>query len=178
MRLVLIEDVPTLGDAGDVVSVKPGYGRNYLIPQGLAQLATDGRVKQLEHQRRMIEEKVQKAVAEHQKSAKQLEGVAIEFVMQSNEEGKLFGSVTNSDIQKRLAEKGLEVERRKIQTEALKQLGEHDVKIRLHRDVEVSLKVTIVSSGEPPPPPVEEEQSQAELAMDEAEVIAQRDERE
>jgi len=174
MRLILTEDIPKLGDAGEVVKVKPGYGRNYLIPQGLAHLATERRVNEIEHNRRVIEERVKKQVGVHEATAARLGGVTLEFEMQSNEEGKLFGSVTNSDIHAQLAERGFEVERRKIQLgEHIKQLGEHDVKIRLHREVQVEIKVNVVSSGTIAELPKEEqERSRLEEAMVEAEARA------
>ena len=174
MRLILTEDIPKLGDAGDVVKVKPGYGRNYLIPQGLARLATEGRVKEIEHNRRVIEERVSREVKVHEATSARLAGVSLEFEMQSNREGKLFGSVTSSDIQQRLAEQGFKVDRRKIVlAEHIKQLGELDVKIRLHRDVQVEIKVNVVSSGTISELPEEEqERSRLEEAMEAAEARA------
>ena len=171
MRVILTEDVPKLGAAGEVVKVKPGYGRNYLLPKGMAELATDGRVKQLEHQKRVIEEKVKKQVSVHQELANRMKSVALSFQMQTNEEGKLFGSVTNGDIQHQLADRGFEIERRKIElSEPIKQVGDVDVNIRLHHDVQFQIVVSVVSSGMPPPPVFEEEElSQAEAAMEEAE---------
>ena len=171
MRVILTEDIPKLGDAGDVVRVKPGYGRNYLIPQGLAHLATAGRVKEIEHNKRVIEERVKKAVKVHEATAARLAGLTLEFEMQSNEEGKLFGSVTNADIQQRLAEQGFEIERRKIElSEHIKQIGEHDVRVRLHREVRVEIKLKVISSGTIAELPAEEvEKSRVEVAMEEAE---------
>ena len=116
MDLILTQDVEKLGQAGDVVKVKPGYGRNYLLPRGMAMLATDGRVKELEHKRRMVEDRVRKEVAGHELVAKQLDGLKLEFEVQVGEEGKLFGSVTNADIWHQLTDKGFQVERRKIDT--------------------------------------------------------------
>ncbi len=167
--MILIEDIPKLGDAGDVVKVKPGYARNYLIPRGKAQLATEGRVKQLEHQKRVIEEKVKKEVASLQGRAAEFSGISLDFEMQSNDEGKLFGSVTSADIATRLAERGVEVDRRKIELgEPIKQVGEHSIRIRLHREVRVEIQVSVISVGGAPEPQAEEP-SPAELAMDEAE---------
>ncbi len=178
MHLILTEDIPKLGDAGDLVKVKAGYGRNYLLPRGLAQLATPGRVREFEHQKRVIEEKTKKAIGVLQGVAAEVTRVSLEFEMQSNAEGKLFGSVGNSDIAARLKELGHAVERRKIELdEPIKQVGEHLVKIRLHREVRVEIAVRVVSSGIAPESLTEEElQSRAEVAMDEAESLERADE--
>lgn len=176
MRVILTEDVPKLGHAGEVVKVKPGYGRNYLLPQGKALLATAGRVKSLEHQRRVIEEKVKKEVALHQQTASELAKVSLSFEMQSNEEGRLFGSVTNGDIQLRLAELGFAIDRRRIElAEPIKSVGSHQVEVRLHREVQVPISVTVTSAGTPVAEPLEEP-SPAEQAMLEAEAKAEEEE--
>jgi large subunit ribosomal protein L9 len=170
MRLILTEDVPSLGNAGDVVRVKRGYGRNYLLPQGKAQLATETRVREIEHQKRVIDEKVQKEVLEHRATGEKLAKVSLEFEMQTNEEGKLFGSVTNGDILERLVVQGFEIDRRKIELpEPIKQVGEHEVNVRLHREVQVSIRVNVSSSGAVAVIEEEDEPSAAEVAMEEAE---------
>jgi len=149
MRLILKEDVPKLGDAGDVVTVRPGYGRNYLIPQGKAQLATEGRIQQLDHQKRVIDDRQRKEIGAHEAVARSLDGVALAFEVQVGEEGKLFGSVTNSDIQHRLSERGFELERRKIQLpEPIKQIGDYVVTVRLHREVRAEIKVSVAPAPE------------------------------
>ncbi len=166
MRLILTEDVPKLGQAGEVVRVKRGYGRNYLIPQGKAQIATEGRVKEIEHQKRVIDEKVKKEVSALDGVGQRLKGVVLKFEMQSNDEGKLFGSVTNQDLAASLAALGFEVERRRIELgEPIKQIGEHQVNVRLHREVQVEISVSVTSSGIAPDEP-EEEPSAAEAAME------------
>jgi len=150
IEVILTEDVHRLGNAGDVVKVKAGFGRNYLLPQGKAMLATASRVKEVEHKRRVIEEIQKKAVAGFQQVARQLAAVDLTFPMQASDEGKLFGSVTNADIAARLAAAGIEVERRRIAIgEPIKTVGEHAVTVRLHREVQVPLVVKVVSSGEP-----------------------------
>jgi large subunit ribosomal protein L9 len=149
MRLILKEDVPKLGDAGDVVTVRPGYGRNYLIPKGKALLATEDRIRQLEHQKRMIDDRQRKEIGAHEAVARSLAGIELSFEVQVGEEGKLFGSVTNSDIQHRLAERGFELERRRIQLpEPIKQVGDYEVTIRLHREVQTEIKVSVVPAPE------------------------------
>lgn len=149
MRLILKEDVPKLGEAGDVVTVRPGYGRNYLIPQGKALLATEGRIQQHEHQKRIIDDKLRKEIGAHEAVARSLDGIELAFEVQVGEEGRLFGSVTNTDIQHRLTERGFELERRKIQLpEPIKQVGDYTVTVRLHREVQAEIKVSVVPAPE------------------------------
>lgn len=162
MQLILTEDVPSLGIAGELVKVKQGFGRNYLLPQGKAMLATPGRMKQLEHQRRVVAEKQRKEVSAHEEVARAVAKVELLFEMQASSEGKLFGSVTNSDIAERLAQAGIQVDRRKIElSEPIKQVGEHSASLRLHREVVVALPVKVVSAGEPPPEETEPEDEDA-----------------
>jgi len=147
VELILTEDVQKLGHAGEVVSVRPGYARNYLIPQGKALLATKGRMRELEHKRRVIEDKVRKEVGAHEAVARRLSETELEFQALAGEEGKLFGSVTSSDIAGRLAEQGVEVDRRRIELgEPIKQLGEYEVEIRLHREVQGRVRVKVVAA--------------------------------
>ncbi len=153
MNVILTQDIDKLGDAGDVVKVKAGYGRNYLLPRGMALLATDGRVNELAHKRRVVEDRVRKDVAEHQIVAKQLQGLSLDFEVKVGEEGKLFGSVTTSDIGRRLAERNFTVDRRKIRLdEPIKQVGEYDVTVRLHRDVSAEIRVNVFGDGVPAVP--------------------------
>ena len=147
VEVILTEDISTLGNAGEVVRVRPGYARNYLLPQGKAMLATKGRVRELEHKRRVIEEKIRKQVSGHELTAKQLEQTELEFQMLAGEEGKLFGSVTNADIAARLEERGIKLDRRKIVLkEPIKQLGEYEVTLKLHREVSARIRVKVVAS--------------------------------
>ena len=150
IELILTEDIHRLGNAGDVVRVKAGFGRNYLLPQGKAMLATASRVKQVEHQRRMIDELQKKAIAGFQDLARRVTAVEMTFEMQASPEGKLFGSVTNADIAARLAAAGVEIERRKIViAEPIKTTGDHPVSVRLHREVQTPIVVKVVASGAP-----------------------------
>ena len=114
IEVILTEDIHRLGNAGDVVKVKAGFGRNYLLPQGKAMLATASRVKEVEHKRRVIDEIQKKAIAGFQQIARQVAAMDLAFPMQASPEGKLFGSVTNADIAARFAAAGIEVERRRI----------------------------------------------------------------
>ncbi len=148
IEVILTEDIHRLGNAGDVVRVKAGFGRNYLLPQGKAMLATASRVKQVEHQRRVIDELQKKAVAGFQDLARRVLAVDMTFEMQASPEGKLFGSVTNADVAARLAAGGVEIERRKIViAEPIKATGDHAVVVRLHREVQTSIVVKVVASG-------------------------------
>ena len=148
IEVILTEDIHRLGNAGDVVSVKAGFGRNYLLPQGKAMLATASRVKQVEHQRRVIDELQKKAVAGYQDLARRVAAVGMTFEMQASPEGKLFGSVTNADIAARLAAGGVEIERRKIViAEPIKTVGDHPVVVRLHREVQTPIVVKVVAAS-------------------------------
>jgi len=146
VKLILREEIHRLGAAGDVVSVKPGYARNYLLPQGKAVLATLGRVKEVEHQQRVISEKLAKEMKDLEALKGQLEAVVLEFEAQAGEEGKLFGSVTAQQLAAQLAEKGQSIDRRKITLdEPIRSVGEHVVGIRLRSDVVAELKVIVTA---------------------------------
>jgi large subunit ribosomal protein L9 len=145
VKLILQESVPSLGEAGDLVSVKTGFARNYLIPQGKAIVATESNVKHLEHQRRVVAERVAKEMKELVALRDRLNAVALEVAAQAGEEGKLFGSVTAAQVAELLAARGFEIDRRRIGlAEPIKALGEHRVSVKLHRDVvaEVLVRVT------------------------------------
>jgi len=144
VQLILREDIHKLGDAGDLVSVKPGYARNYLLPQGKASLATSAHVKALEHQKRVINEKLVREQSDLEALKDRLEATALSFTAQAGEEGKLFGSVTAANLAAQLAEKGIEIDRRKIALQdPIKSLGEHQVGIRLRRELVAQVKVTV-----------------------------------
>jgi large subunit ribosomal protein L9 len=145
VKLILREDVPKLGHAGEVVSVKPGYARNFLLPQGKAALASEAKVNELEHHKRLIAEKVARDLKDLNAARDRLEQLQLEVEAQAGEEGRLFGSVTAIQIAELIGEKGIEIDRRKIDlAEPIKEVGDHSVPIRLHREViaNVKLKVT------------------------------------
>ncbi|MFQ5513274.1 MAG: 50S ribosomal protein L9 [Myxococcota bacterium] len=147
--LILTEDIEKLGHAGDVVHVKPGYARNYLLPQGKAMLATKGRVRELEHKKRVIEERLRKQIANHEAMARRLDETELEFRVRAGGEGKLFGSVTSAEIARRLAEQGVEIDRRRIELDdPIKQLGEYEVAIRLHREVTGRVRVRVIDAAD------------------------------
>ena len=148
IQVILSEDVHALGDAGEVVDVKPGFARNFLIPQGKALLATAERVNEVEHKKRVINERLAKELKDLNAVKAKLDGTVLEIAAQSGDEGKLFGSVTAQNLADLLAEKGLDVDRRKIQlSEAIKTLGEHTVAIRLRSDVIAEFKVTVTAAS-------------------------------
>jgi large subunit ribosomal protein L9 len=161
-RLILREDVARLGHAGDLVSVKPGYARNYLIPQGKAIVATESRIKEIDHHKRIITDKQAKQLKGFEAVQRRLQSTEIEVTAQAGEGGKLFGSVTLQQIADLLKEKGLEVDRRKMHTdEPIKTIGEHVVEVRLHREFTAQLKVKVKAENEEPAQ-AEPEQTDAE----------------
>lgn len=145
MQVILRERLENLGDAGEIVTVKPGYARNYLIPQGLAFLASDANVKRIERERAQQEKRSAEQLQGARQQAQRFEGLSVTFNARAGEEGKLFGSITSADIAEKLAEQGVEVDRRQIQLEEpIKALGVFSVPIRLHADVRPELKVWVI----------------------------------
>jgi large subunit ribosomal protein L9 len=145
VNLILLEDVTALGDAGDLVKTKVGYARNYLLPKGKAILATESKLKELEHNKRVVEEKLAKQLKDISALRDRLQNLTLSFVAKSGEEGKLFGSVTSAHVATLLSEKGFEIDRRKIVlSEPIKEVGDHKVPIRLRGEVvaEVTISVT------------------------------------
>ena len=146
VKVILREDLENLGASGDVVIVKPGFARNYLIPQGFAYEASDANVQRIEGERQRAEERAKRDYLEARRRASQLEGSTLVFQARAGEEGKLFGSVTNADVADRINEGGLdfEVDRRQVVLgEPLKQLGEFVVVVKLQAEVAVDVLVTI-----------------------------------
>ncbi len=152
VKLILTESVHSLGESGDLVSVKPGFARNFLLPQGKAILATESRVKELEHHKRIVAEKAAKELKDLEAAKQQLEAIHIEISARAGEEGKLFGSVTSAQIAEQLAEKGFVIDRRRIEIkDSIKELGEHTVPVKLHREIVAHLAVSVVGEGAPAP---------------------------
>jgi large subunit ribosomal protein L9 len=146
MQIILTEDVPNLGNMGDLVTVKPGYGRNYLIPRGLAVQATPGNKAQLAHTLRRIEERRIKLRAAAEDLGKQLTGLSITIARQSGDDDRLFGSVTNRDIEAALAALGHEIDRRRIMLkEPIRALGIYKVPVKLHSDVTSDVNVWVAA---------------------------------
>ncbi len=152
MEVILKEDIPHLGQMGEVIRVRDGYARNYLLPRGLALVANNKNVKVLEHQKRVIVDKKDRFVKQAQTLADKLAGTSLTIPVRVGEEGKLFGSVTNIDVEKALKGMGFEIERRKIDlVQPIKQVGDYNVPVRLTAEVTATIKVSVVSE-EPPPP--------------------------
>ena len=144
MNVILQQDVKNLGAMGDVVRVRDGYGRNYLIPRGLAILADEKNVRRLQHLQRMAQEKAEKERKEAQAIAEQLAEVSLSFTRESSEDDKLFGSVTNRDIAAALSEKGHEIDRKNIELpEPIRTLGRFEVSISLNRGVKATMVVFV-----------------------------------
>jgi large subunit ribosomal protein L9 len=150
VEVILREDVPTLGGIGDIVRVRPGYARNYLYPRGLAVEANRKNVAELEHQKRVIGAKAERDRKTAQGAASKLEGLSVTVRARAGEEGRLFGSVTNLDVERLLAAKGFAVERRRILLEEpIKQLGTFPVVIQMARDVRATIQLVVEAEGEP-----------------------------
>lgn len=146
VQVILREDVPNLGHTGDVVKVRAGFARNYLLPRKLAVEANSKNLGEFEHQKRlaMLRREGKKSQALGLKA--RIEALALTLKARAGEEGKLFGSVTNMDIERALREHGIEVERRKILlAEPIKQLGEFTVPVKLDPEVEASLKLNVAA---------------------------------
>ena len=150
VQLILREDVMNLGEAGDLVRVKPGYARNFLVPQGKADLATATNIKRLEHQQRVISEKLAKELKDVKAVAGKFQDMVLEIEANAGSEGKLFGSVTAAQISQLLAERGIEIDRRRITlAEPIRSVGEHRVSLKLHRDFSVEIKIQVHGTQAP-----------------------------
>jgi len=145
MKVILKQDVETLGSTGDIVTVKNGYGRNYLIPRGLAILATPSNVKVVEEIRRQTSHRLERLVNDAKELARQLEKLDIVISARVGEESRIFGSITTQQVADVLASKGLEIDRRKIELqEEIRALGVYPATIKLHGDVTAEVKIQVV----------------------------------
>jgi large subunit ribosomal protein L9 len=145
MQVILKQPMDNLGEPGEVVSVKPGYARNYLIPQGFAYEATDANLKRIERERAQVQKRHASDLAAARERAGKIEGTSVTFSARAGEEGKLFGSITTADIAERLAEQGISIDRKQIMLdEPLKMLGVFSVPIRLHAEVRPEVKVWVI----------------------------------
>lgn len=148
MKVILIEEIRGLGTRGDVVTVKDGYARNFLIPKNLAREATAGNLKQVEHEKRKWALLAQEEKTVAQKAADAVKGVKIVIEKRVGEHGHLFGSVTANEIADALEEKGINVDKRRIELGSpIKNVGVHDVEVRLHREVSAHIQVEVVPLG-------------------------------
>jgi len=149
VKVILKQDLEKLGHAGQVVTVKPGFARNYLLPRGLAFEATASNIRALEDEKRRAEHRAKREFLEARRRASQLEGVSLTFHARAGEESKLFGSITSADIADRLKEQGLdfELDRRQVDlAEPVKALGVYTVPIRLHSEVRPEIKVWVIKA--------------------------------
>ncbi len=144
MKVILADDVRGLGHRGDTVSVKPGYARNFLLPQGVAYEANDANLRRLTEDKKKYDQKMSHQKSAAEETAKKMEGLTVNLTKKAGDEGVLYGSVTATDIADALTARGIEVDRRRIEVaEPIKRVGQHTVHIRLHRDVTTVLTVDV-----------------------------------
>lgn len=168
MKLLLLEDVDKLGSLGDEVSVKDGYGRNFLIPKGKAVLASTNNVKQFSHQKGIIDRKLKKLKGGAEAVAEALGKLKISVTKKVGDQGKLFGSVTSQEIGELIHAQGVEIDRRKIQmSDPIKTLGEHKISIKLHPEVMGEVTVTVAAEAVPEPDAAKEEAPAEEAKAEE-----------
>ncbi len=150
MKVVLLEDMDNLGYAGDIKEVKDGYARNYLIPKGKVLQATKSNLKLVDEKRKNILRKVEKKIETANKIKEALDGIIIEIKAKSGEKGKLFGSVTASDIFEQIKDKAKDIDKKDIRLPdgSIKTVGEHNVEIAIYRDIKASFKVIVNPSDE------------------------------
>lgn len=147
IHVVLAADIKNLGKSGELVKVRPGFARNYLVPRGLAMGATEGNIKRIEHQKKVAEARAQKALKEATDLSSKLAAVKVRVERAVGEGDKLYGSVTHRDIEEALAAQGFVVDRRRIVSEPLRSLGVHDVEIRLGPSVSATIKVEVAAKS-------------------------------
>ena len=147
MQVILLEKLPNVGDLGDVVKVRQGFARNFLIPQGKAKRATQKNLKEFEDRRTDLEKKANEALASSQERGAKLEGMKIDIAQKAGVDGRLFGSVTNADIAEALGKQGVEVKKAEIRMPQgpLKHIGEFPLTIQLHSDVLANITVHVVA---------------------------------
>lgn len=167
MKVILRADVENLGSLGDVVEVKPGYGRNYLLPQGLAMIASPANLRTFEHERKKLQAKMDALRAEALGLQGRLEALEIVIPMHVGENDKLYGSVTTAIIGDAIIAQGMEIDRRRILMDApIRSLGVHPIRVRLHADVIATIPVKVISDRH------EEEDLQAQLTDAEKAALA------
>ncbi len=146
MEIILLESIDRLGGLGDLVNVRPGFARNYLLPKGKAKLATAANIAEIAERRAELEKHEADMLKAANERAKQLEGLEISITAKSGGEGKLFGSVTNANITESINEKGIEVEKSEIRMPEgpIRLAGEYDIDLHLHTDVNATIKLTVI----------------------------------
>ena len=167
--ILLREDIDNLGGRGEVVKVRSGYARNYLLPKGIATLATKGNVKQIDRERESLLKRAatEKSTAEAQ--AEQMRGITLEFQRKAGKDGTLFGSVTSMDIAEALQAKGYEIDRRKINLkDTIKETGDFTAGVKLHREVTLEIPVTVAAEGGAEKTPKAEATEQEEKVVEDS----------
>ncbi|WP_217909806.1 50S ribosomal protein L9 [Pseudenhygromyxa sp. WMMC2535] len=145
LEVILTQDIDKLGRAGELVKVKPGYGRNYLLPRGMALPATKANIRQLEHHRREIAARQAKIRADHETAAASLKEAVVSIPRKVGKEDKMYGSVSTKDISEALSAQNVELDRKLIKLpEPIKTVGTHEVEVRFSADVSVNLKVEVI----------------------------------
>lgn len=146
MEIILLETIDRLGGLGDRVNVRPGFARNYLLPQGKAKLATAANIAEIEAHRAELEKHQAEILAAARARAEQLDGLEVSISAKSGGEGKLFGSITNANITEAIGEKGIEVEKSEIRMPEgpIRVAGEYDIDIHLHAEVNATIKLTVI----------------------------------
>ena len=168
MKIILTQDVENLGSLGDTIEVKPGYGRNYLIPQGVALLATGKASKELRHRLQHLEKLREGKIALALEQAEKLKALKLEVTRKAGPGGRLFGSVTNRDLNLLLKENDFELNRRAIQLNSpIRDTGTHDFSVRIHSEVTVSMQVQV--TGEIEEMPAEQETESLQTDQNDAE---------
>jgi large subunit ribosomal protein L9 len=149
MKVILTDEIHGLGSRGEIVTVKDGYARNFLLPKNLAKEATPGNLKAIEHERKKWALLAQQEKEKAQKAAAEVEGLEISLRKKMGESGTLFGSVTAADVAEALAAKGIDVDKRRIELEhPIKTAGTHEVPVRLHREVTATIRVEVLPEQE------------------------------
>lgn len=147
MKVILVKDVQTLGTMGNIVKVKDGYARNYLIPRAFAVVANDVNRKELEHRKREIDARKEKALKETRAVAQKIEKLKITIQKQTGEDGKIFGSVTSAEIAEFYEQKGIDVSKKDITfKDEIKKIGTYSAEIQLHPEVVVQIKIKVEST--------------------------------
>ncbi|MDI6851003.1 MAG: 50S ribosomal protein L9 [bacterium] len=145
MKVYLLKDVPKVGKAGEIVDVSDGFARNYLIKNGLAEVATDSLIKRLESEKRLLKSKIEHQKSKAEEIKKKIESLPeLIFEKSSSKEGKIFGSVSSIEVMEELKKRGIHVEKQMIQMEHIKDIGIHNVKIKLFPGIEANLKIKIL----------------------------------
>ncbi len=149
MKIILKTDVKQLGQMGDLLEVKDGYARNFLLPKNLAALATRRNVKELEHEKRLISDKIRKEKFFAEEEAKKIAALSLTIPAKVGEEGKLFGSVSSKDVADAMSEAGLEIDKRKILLDKpIKEAGTFQIPVKIHRNVSASVKIEVVPTSD------------------------------